>query len=231
MITVEIGCKKVEVFYRSAPCLEVKYCPQEGCNHVVPIREKRVCPNHNTELHKTHDCPVEFVYIHPKDSSDSRRWFGGIFRSQKAPTKNLHNHKIHSSTKIAQCVKEKINNATSANPALTPFEIACGKGIGFIPSAVDQASSHTGKVSQEIKRTKQLKGMNDKNWSPMNFEETANEIDKEDNQISGCQMDKYKQYGRPYLVASGFEEGIKYVFTMSPIMAKVASEADLFNAT
>ena len=62
----------------------------------------------------------------------------------------------------------------------------------------------------------------------MNFdhEETANEINEEDNQISGCQMDKYKQYGRPYLVASGFEEGIKYVFAMLPIMAKVASEAD-----
>ena len=69
--------------------------------------------------------------------------------------------------------------------------------------------------------------MNDKNWSPMNFEETANEIDEEDNQISGNQTDKYKQYGRPYLVASGFEEGIKYyIFTMSPTMAKVASEAD-----
>lgn len=60
----------------------------------------------------------------------------------------------------------------------------------------------------------------------MSFEETANEIDEEDNQRSGSQIDKYKQYGRPYLVASGFEEGVKYIFTMSPIMAKVASEAD-----
>ena len=70
--------------------------------------------------------------------------------------------------------------------------------------------------------------MNDKNWSPMNFEETANEIDEEDNQISGHgnQIDKYKQYGRPYLVTSGFEEGIKYIFTMSPTMAKFVSEAD-----
>ena len=47
----------------------------------------------------------------------------------------------------------------------------------------------------------------------------------EDNQIGGNQADKYKQYGSPYLVASGFEEGI-YIFTMSPTMAKVASEAD-----
>ena len=34
-ITVEIGNKK-EVFYRSAPCLGVKYCPEKECNHVVP---------------------------------------------------------------------------------------------------------------------------------------------------------------------------------------------------
>ena len=226
LITVDVGGKKLEVFYRSAPCSGVKYCPHEGCTHLVPIKEKRACPHHNTELQKTHDCPVEFVYIHPKDSSDGRRWFGGIVRSQKAPTENLHNHKVHGSTKIAQCVKEKINDAIIANPALTPSEIACGKGIGFIPSAVDQASSHTGKVSQEIKRTKRVKGMSDKSWSPMSFEETANEIDEEDNQRSGSQIDKYKQYGRPYLVASGFEEGVKYIFTMSPIMAKVASEAD-----
>ena len=94
--------------------------------------------------------------------------------------RNLHNHKIHGSNKIAQCIKEKINNAISANPALTPSEIAYGKGIGFIPSAVDQASSYTRKVSQEIKKTER----NDKNWSPMNFEETVSEFDEEDDQIA-----------------------------------------------
>lgn len=78
-------------------------------------------------------------------------------------------------------VKEK---AISANPALTPSEIACGQGIGFIPSAIDQASSHTGKVSQEIRRTMVSKGLNNKNWSPMSFEKTADEIDDEDDQIA-----------------------------------------------
>ena len=72
LITVEIGNKKEEVFYRSAPCLGVKYCPEKECNHVVPIREKRVCPKHSSVLQKTYDCPVEFVYIHPKDTTDSR---------------------------------------------------------------------------------------------------------------------------------------------------------------
>ena len=30
--------------------------------------------------------------------------------------------------------------AVLANPALTPSDISCGKGLGFIPSAVDGAS-------------------------------------------------------------------------------------------
>ena len=51
-----------------------------------------------------------------------------------------------------------------------------------------QASNHTGKISQEIKRTKQVKGMRDKSWSLMSSEETANEIDEEDNQRSGSQI-------------------------------------------
>ena len=190
---------------------------------------KRSCPVHNLTLQKTCDCPVEFVYVYPKSSADSRRWFGGIVRCQKAASRNLHNHEIHASSRIAQCVKEKITGAISANPALTPSEISCGKGLGFIPSAVDGASSHKGKVSQEIRKTKQRKGLMEKDWSPMNFEEVADTIDEEDNQMSGDgkeRLVKYKRTGRPYLVASGLENGIKFIFTMSPIMAKVASEAD-----
>ena len=141
----------------------------------------------NRSLQKTLDCPVEFVYVHPKDSSDYRQWFGGIVRCQKAPAENLHNHRIHASTKIAQCIKEIIDHAITVNPALSPSDIVCGKGISFIPSAVDSASCYTGKVSQEIMKTKQLKGLSDKNWSPMDFVETANVID-EDGQI--CESDK-----------------------------------------
>lgn len=37
---------------------------------------------------------------------------------------------------------------------------------------------------------------------------------------------KYKSYGRPYLVSAGMEEGIKYIFTISPLMAEIVSESD-----
>ena len=124
---------------------------------------------------------IEFVYIHPKSSDDHRRWFGGIVRCQKGATENLHNHPIHASNKIAQCVKEKISAAAAtANPTLTPSDIAHGKGVGFIPSAVDKTSTHTGKISEQIRKTKQQKGLSDKDWSPMDFEQTADFVDKED---------------------------------------------------
>ena len=45
------------------------------------------------------------------------------------------------------------------------------------------------------------------------------------------ELNEYKRNGRPYLVACGIEDGIKFIFTMSPVMAKIASEADLFNVT
>ena len=76
---------------------------------------------------------MEFIYIHPRDATDKRCWFGGLVRCQKTASDNLHNHKFYAANKIAQCVKERIGAAISANPALTPTDVACGKGIGFIP--------------------------------------------------------------------------------------------------
>ena len=228
LIKVDISNKCEEVYFRSAPCLGVKFCNNDDCSHVVPIRDKRNCPKHNIPLQKTTDCPVEFVYIHPKDTTDRRRWFGGLVRCQKSAVDNLHNHKLHAANRIAQCIKEKIGAAISTNPALTPSDIACGKGMGFIPSAVDGASSHTGKVSQEIRKTKKRKGFLDTSWSPMNFEAVADDIDEDDTALSGSNepLTNYRRYGRPYLVSSGIEDGIKFIFTMSPFMSKIASEAD-----
>ena len=150
-------------------------------------------------------------------------------RCQKDSSSNLHNHKIHSSFRIAQCVKEKICTAVANNPALTPTEIAIGKGIGFIPSAMDEASSHSGKIAHEVARTKLKQGLKDRNWLPMNFEEVADKIDDEDNQFCDdgqASLAEYKKHGRPYLVASGYEDEIKFVFTMSPVMIDVIAEAE-----
>ena len=71
--------------------------------------------------------------------------------------------------------------------------------------------------------------MNNKYWSPSEFESIADKIDKDDEILSGaCEEDKkvYKMYGQPYLVSAGFEDGINYIFTMSPLMIQIASGAD-----
>ena len=36
----------------------------------------------------------------------------------------------------------------------------------------------------------------------------------------------YKRYGRPYLCAAGIQNRIRFIFTMSPLMSKVATGAE-----
>ena len=88
---------------------------------------------------------------------------GGLLRCQKDPSDNLHNHLLHGATKISQCIKSKIDSAVTADPSLTPYsDIASGKGLGFLPAAVDGASCHSGKVSLIIKKAKERKGLTKK---------------------------------------------------------------------
>ena len=229
LITVQISGKSEEVFYRSAPCLGVKYCPEKECKYTIPIHDKRACPEHSKPLEKTFNCPVEFVYIRPKANNDHRRWIAGIVRCQKGPTDNLHNHPLHGASKIAECIKSRITEAIHINPSLTASDIGQGKGLSFIPSAVDGASSHIGKIAQIVKHAKESSGLVEKHWSPIEFEETADSIDRHDNAISGDNDDKLRKYrkiGRPYMLSAGIEENVKFVFTMSPLMTNVAVESD-----
>ena len=147
----------------------------------------------------------------------------------KDPSDNLHNHVLHGASKISQCIKSKIDSAVTADPSLTPSEIASGKALGFLPAAVDGASCHSGKVSLVIKETKEREGLTEKYWSPLDFEEVANSIDQEDNDLSGDDDEKLKEYrklGRPYLISAGLEGGVKFIFTMSPLMATVAANSE-----
>ena len=230
LIEVEIGDEKEKVYYRSAPCLGVKTCPEFGCDYVAPIREKRNCKNHpQHKLQRCNtDCPVEFVYIYPTEcEGDHRRWIGGIVRNQRKHSSNLHSHPLHGGFKICSLVQEKVRNAIQSNPSLTPTDISLGTGIGFIPSAIDSASSHHGRMAREVAKKKIVMGLKDKNWSPCNLEDAVGTLDDDDNQIShNIDQDmKYQGYGRPYLISAGVENGIKYSFAMSPLMAKVLSEA------
>ena len=51
--------------------------------------------------------------------------------------------------------------------------IACGEGIGFVPSAA------------ALNKAKEMAGMTSKNWSSSEFEAVANKIDRNDEVLSG----------------------------------------------
>ena len=100
LISADVAGKKEEIYYSSAPCLGVKVCPHKEYDYVVSIHDKQCCPKHNLPLERTSGCPVEFVYVHPKDPNDKRRWIGGLVRCQKDPSDNLHNHLLHGASKF-----------------------------------------------------------------------------------------------------------------------------------
>ena len=68
-------------------------------------------------------------------------------------TKNIQriNHLQPAATRMVECIRERIHSAVAVNPTHTPSDIAVGKGVpsvDFLPSAVDTASCHLGKISR-----------------------------------------------------------------------------------
>ena len=49
--------------------------------------------------------------------------------------------------------KKPTDYAVTADPSLTPSDIASGKGLVFLPAAVDGVSCHSRKLLSEEKRT------------------------------------------------------------------------------
>ena len=94
------------------------------------VRECRPCPSHPDEkLIRSSDCPVEFVYIWPQDSTDTRRWTTGIKRGSENSDSNLHNHPSHAANKIPSKIDTDIRQAVIANPHLKTKDIMTGKNF------------------------------------------------------------------------------------------------------
>ena len=77
----------------------------------------------------------------------------------------------------------------------------------FLPSAVDAACSHLGRVARKVAKTKDTLGICSKDWSPCSFESVADEVDQDELQKSnGNQQEtQYREQGQPYLVSAGVE--------------------------
>ena len=100
--------------------------------------------------------------------------------------------------KIAECIKSRITKAVHIKPCIINCFRYCTRKILYIhiyiPSAPDGACSHIGKVTQILNMPKKAVGsLIQKDWSPREFEELADSIDKEDNAIS---VDKLKELER-----------------------------------
>ena len=138
---------------------------------------------------------------------------------------------MHGASKVASSVLQEITQAVIINnPSLLPTDVSKGKGLKFVPSAVDSASAHLGKVSHIVTNARKQSPMYSSKWS---IEEFADEIDSKDEQYSGDDGKARKEYsklGRPYLRSVGIEDGVKYILTMSPLMCDTLYSEDFLEA-
>ena len=58
------------------------------------------------------------------------------------------------------------------------------------------------------------------------------DIDSKDEELTGDTVDSHqlKSLTRPYLVAAGIENGIKFIFCMSPFMSSLLAESEFVEA-
>ena len=190
-------------------------------------------------LHKSNQvheaCPLQFAYLFPKNfENDHRRWVFGFIRQQKSLvyTCSLHNHSIPGPSKMSRMVKATIQQSACVNPQLKPSHIAQGKGIPFIPGVVDEASTHIGRISREVRKGRQM-GTGGTSWEVSNFESVAEEIDSKDDKMASklpAHTAKIRKNSQPYLISMGYENGINFIHTMSPQMSKLLSKAEFAEA-
>ena len=68
---------------------------------MITVGERHTCPHHpQAEFLYNEECPVEFVYAWQEKDEDKRQWLSGIVRVGDTKSNNLHNHDIHTPTKV-----------------------------------------------------------------------------------------------------------------------------------
>jgi len=237
---VMIDGKDISVMYRFAPCNGVKACSENRCSYVAAIREYRPCQSHPSQpLYKTNDlepCPVQFAYIYPEDSDDHRRWILGFVRQPKDLKDSLHNHNVHASSHSLTKNREDIQSAAVANFNLKPSEMFRGKGLGYIPAAVDTAFANMDRISSVMCKARHNSTLCNSKWDITSFEKMADDIDEKDashrSTYSHSLSNELKKLSRPYLVSAGIENGIQYIFTMNinPLMSEILLKAEFIEA-
>ena len=88
-----------------------------------------------------------------------------------------------------------------------------------------------GRIAREVRKLKHHTAAGS-SWDVANFEEAADNIDTKDEELTGDTVDLFqlKSLTRPYLVAAGIEDGIKFIFCMSPFMSSLLAESEFVEA-
>ena len=213
-------------------CKGVKKC--KDCDHVVPsCFKKNNCKDHPTaELLLEQNCPVEFVYAFSAESGDHRRWIVGITRCTDVhPKVNPHSHPVERSLshKLPSVVTADIDRTLEDNPYLTTQQLASGQGLGYRPGSADIAGTSYGRLDYYRKKSLREGGLSSKGVHIISdMEKIADKIDQKDCSREGSTVTskRYKELGRPYMRDYSISPSSTYQFIMTPLMAKLLSEAD-----
>ena len=77
---------------------------------------------------------------------------------------SLHNHNVHTSSHLLTKTQEDIQSAAVANVSLKPSEISRGKGLGYIPAAVDRASANMDRISNVMCKARNNSALCNAKW-------------------------------------------------------------------
>ena len=94
------------------------------------------------------------------------------------------------------------------------------------------ASTHIGRVAQQVKKGQQM-ASGGSSWDIADFETVADDIDHKDDELSAktpLEQESLNKVCHPYLISAGIEEGVKYIFTMNPLMYQLLSTSDFVEA-
>lgn len=136
--TVEVGGLKTDIVIKKNYCAGVKVCTGDGCSYATNKRqrENKCLMHESAHLESSGKCNGVFVYVYPKDLTDSRRWLGFFSENNEG-----HNHPAPIHTKLGSQLEEMIADCVQKDPTKKPCDLARGYGLPCLPGAVSLAGA------------------------------------------------------------------------------------------
>ena len=154
--------------------------------------------------------------------------------------KNLHNHNIPGPSVVSTFVKHSIVLVVSASPRLTTDDLAAGRGLQFVPGAVDTAAASKDKLRGIRKKALEDGGHRRGKkmpslpwtiislWCRLRYDSGFQSSIAENiwQRPRDGRTGELQSLGYPYMHNYCISPDISYQFIMSPFMSKVMASAD-----